>query len=138
MIMNSNSIDHAAAETSAFAPDHGITIQDASSWVLRIGVIVSVAIMLIGIIISFCRHQVAVERMQHALFVKNPAELLHGLATLRGKAFIEAGVYLLVLTPIMRVVTSMILFVFAEKDWLYGVVTFFVLVLTLAGLLLLK
>ena len=39
------------------------------------------------------------------------------------------------LTPVTRVLMSMILFVFAERDWLYGLITLFVLALTLAGLL---
>ena len=133
-----NQIDHAASETSAFAPEHGITIQDASAWILRVGVVTSVAVMVFGVIVSFMHNGVTVDRMEHATFEYHPSALWHGLRTFRGQAIIELGIYLLVLTPIMRVVTSMVLFLVEERDWLYAIVTFLVLVLTLAGLLLLK
>ena len=136
--MNDTRADTAASETSAFAPAHGITIQDASAWILRVGVVTSVAVMVLGVIVSFIHNGVTVERMEHATFDYHPRLLWQGLRTFRGQAIIELGIYLLVLTPIMRVVTSMILFLIEEHDWLYTIVTFFVLILTLAGLLLLK
>ncbi len=64
--------------------------------------------------------------------------LWQGLRELRGQSIIELGIYMLVLTPILRVVASMVLFLVEEHDWLYTAVTFFVLVLTLAGFLILK
>ena len=76
--------------------------------------------------------------MQHAAFDGNLGHLWQGLRDLRGQAVIELGIYLLVFTPILRVVTSMVLFLVEEHDVLYTVVTFFVFVLTLTGLLLLK
>ena len=57
--------------------------------------------------------------------------ILHG----QGKRIIEAGIYLLLFTPIMRVFASCILFAFQERDRLYTVITLVVLILTLAGLL---
>ncbi|HVB38832.1 MAG TPA: DUF1634 domain-containing protein [Vicinamibacterales bacterium] len=130
--------DHAALETSAFAPAGRLTIQDASAWILRIGVVTSVVVMLAGLTLSFVHHPVAVQQMQHAAFDGNLGHLWQGLRDLRGQAVIELGIYLLVFTPILRVVTSMVLFLVEEHDVLYTVVTFFVFVLTLTGLLLLK
>jgi len=40
-----------------------------------------------------------------------------------------------VFTPILRVFASCVLFAFQDRDRLYAVITFVVLVLTLAGLL---
>ena len=130
--------DHAASETSAFAPEHGITIQDASAWVLRVGVISSVIIMLVGTMISFFHHPVSVQYMEQTALDDNAHNLWRGLRSLRGQAIIELGIYVLVLTPVLRVVTSMVLFCLEEKDWLYTIVTLVVLILTLVGLLLLK
>jgi uncharacterized membrane protein len=110
-------------------------INDVSAWVLRLGVICSVVVMVAGIFLSFVRGRVSLERIQTARFDYNPGQLLHGIAHGRGQSIIEAGIYLLVLTPVVRVLMSMILFVFAERDWVYGAITLVVLALTLTGLL---
>ncbi len=115
--------------------ERGGIINDVSAWVLRTGVVMSVAVMLTGILFSFVHGTVSLERVQTATFDYKPAAIVHGIATGRGQSIIEAGIYLLVLTPVMRVFMSMVLFVFAEKDWVYGVITFVVLMLTLTGLL---
>ena len=115
-----------------------VTIEDTASWVLRIGVIASVAVMLLGISVSFLHNHVEVERMQHSTFDYQPSTIWLGLRQVRGKAIIETGIYLLVLTPVIRVITSMALFVVKEDDWLYAAITLLVLVLTLAGLVLVR
>ena len=70
--------DAATVQTSAHAPEHGITIQDAAAWVLRIGVIVSVSVMLVGICFSFAHGTTPIERMQHATFDYRPRAILQG------------------------------------------------------------
>jgi uncharacterized membrane protein len=47
---------------------------------------------------------------------------------IRGKSIIETGIYLLVLTPIMQVMTSMMLLIVKERDWLYAGITLMVFV----------
>ena len=116
----------------------GVTIEDGASWVLRIGVVASVAVMLLGISVSYLHNHVGVERMQHSTFDYQPSIIWLGLRQVRGKAIIETGIYLLVLTPVTRVVTSMALFIVKEGDWLYAAITLLVLVLTLAGLVLVR
>ena len=116
----------------------GWTIENVSSWVLRIGVIASVTVMLTGIIVSFVHGTTQVSRMQSDTFEYRPAKIWEGVRQGRGKAIIEVGIYLLVLTPIMRVVMSAILFACHEKDWLYAAITFVVLALTVTGLLFLS
>lgn len=132
------STNRTSSMTSATAPGGGISVQDASAWILRVGVIASVLVMLVGLAISFVRHHVSVEHMQQATFDASLPHLWQGLHDLRGQAIIELGIYMLVLTPILRVVASMAIFLVEEHDWLYTAVTFVVLVLTLAGLLILK
>lgn len=115
-----------------------IAIQDASAWILRAGVISSIAVMLAGLTLSFIHRPLSVDAMQRAAFDGRLSTLLRGVREGRGQAVIEIGIYLLVFTPVMRVAASMVLFLFEEHDRLYAVVTFLVLMLTLAGLLFLR
>ena len=113
----------------------GTGIADASAWVLRVGVILSVAVMLTGIIFSFVHGTVSLHRMKTDGFEYHPAYIWHGICRGRGKSIIELGIYLLVLTPITRVFTSMLLFAAQERDWMYAAITLVVLLLTIAGLI---
>lgn len=120
------------------AAHRGIAIEDATAWILRVGVVLSVIVMLTGLAISFVHDKVSVKWMESARFEYYPSVIWHGVVTGQGQAIIEAGIYLLVLTPIMRVVASVVLFAVEDHDWLYTIVTFLVLLLTLLGLLLLN
>lgn len=111
-----------------------IAVEDASAWVLRAGVVLSGLTMLTGIFFSFFHGSVSVQRMQSDSFDYHPGVIWHGICGGSGKSIIEAGIYLLVFTPIMRVFTSTVLFAF-QRDWVYAVITLVVLMLTLAGLL---
>ena len=114
-----------------------INIQDASSWILRVGVISSAAVMLIGILVTFSHgsQATAVQRMQTDGFDYHPRHIVQGIIAGRGKSIIEAGIYILVFTPIMRVFMSMLIFAIVEKDRLYAGITLMVLIMTLAGLI---
>jgi uncharacterized membrane protein len=111
------------------------SISDVSAWVLRVGVVASVCVMLIGILFSFVHGHVSVARMESDGFDYRPAAMAQGILAGQGKSIIEAGIYILLLTPIMRVAASMLLFAFEERDWCYTVITFAVLVLVTAGLI---
>jgi len=116
-------------------PAHRQTISDVSAWVLRLGVITSSAVMLIGIIFTFSHGTISIERIKHDGFDYRPSEILAGIAQGRGKSIVEAGIYLLLFTPIFRVAASTLLFAFQERDKLYAIITLIVLILTLAGLI---
>jgi len=124
--------------TDTGVPQHRVAIQDVSAWILRIGVILSVTVMLTGLLVSFLHNHVDVARMQHSTFEYRPSLVWQGVRQVRGKAIIEVGIYLLVFTPILRVFASMVLFIVEERDWFYGLITFLVLILTLTGLILLR
>ena len=115
-----------------------ISIETASSWVLRIGVITSVVVMLAGLVLGLVRRSVTVYEMEHEKFNGSPHLLWHGVTTGSGFALMEIGLLILVLTPIVRVGTAMLLFAIEDRDWIYTVVTFAVLVMTLSALLLLR
>jgi uncharacterized membrane protein len=67
-------------------------------------------------------------------FVGSVGGILHGIVTGRGRAIIQAGIILLIATPIIRVVFSAIGFVI-EKDYLYLGITMLVLLIILASML---
>lgn len=115
-----------------------IAIQDASSWILRIGVIVSVAVMLAGLALAFINGGLTQQIIENKAFSADFSALGRGLGRLDPFALMELGVLLLVLTPILRVFTAMVLFATEERDRLYTSVTFLVLVLTLGSLLFVK
>lgn len=117
---------------------HEFAIQDAASWVLRIGVLTSVSVMLLGLVISFFHGAPSVEQMEALRFNDHPLQLVEGMFHGDGPSTIQVGILLLILTPILRVAVSMILFLVADKDWFYAAVTFVVLLLTLSALILVR
>ncbi len=115
-----------------------VAIEDVASWVLRVGVIVSVTILLVGLVISFAHGGMSKQVMETQTFDLNLARLRHGVLTFQGFAWLELGILALVVTPILRVFTAMVLFAVEERDRLYAGVTFLVLVMTVASLLFIR
>jgi uncharacterized membrane protein len=111
-----------------------LSIQDVSAWILRVGVVLSVVVMLSGMLVSFVHNGMNVQRIEQSTFDYRLSVIVDGLRHGSGKAIVELGIYLLVFTPILRVLASMILFIVTERDWLYALITFAVLALTLIGL----
>lgn len=103
-----------------------LKIERSIGVILRIGVIVSAAIILIGMILLF--FQPATKQVPTSLSL-----ILNGLLQLNGEAFIMLGLFCLILTPVLRVVVS--IFAFAkEKDYLYVAITIIVLVILVIGM----
>lgn len=112
----------------------GLNVEDVSAWVLRIGLGTSIAVMLIGTVICFAKGDISVHRIQNDQFQYRPAAIAQGIIHGHGKSVVDLGVYLLVLTPVLRVLMSMLVFAGVERDWTYAGITLAVLALTLAGL----
>ena len=108
------------------------------SAVLRIGVVSSMVVILAGTLLSF---------LHHREYLTSPAELqrltqpgaavpqtLHdvgkGVAQLRGRSVVAAGLLLLILTPVIRVAASIVAFVI-QRDRTYVLITSLVLLLLL-------
>jgi uncharacterized membrane protein len=123
------------SSTNEQTPHRGVSIEDASAWVLRGGLVCCIVVMLVGIIFSFVHGHASLNRMQNDGFDYRPAVIWQGICQGHGKSIIEAGIYLLLLTPIMRVAVSFVLFAVEEHDWVYAFITLIVLMLTLAGLI---
>lgn len=104
---------------------------------LRVGVMISTAVVLLGgIIFLFSHTQQAVSfkefKPEDARF-SSIAEILKGLKTFDGLAIIQFGVLLLIFTPIARIVFSIFSFLM-EKDYMYVLIGTLVLVIIIASL----
>ena len=106
--------------------------------VLRAGVIMSISVVFIGGIIYLYRHGSSIEDYHDfkgvPAFVHSISGIIHGILTGRGRAIIQAGIILLILTPVVRIIFSAIGFVL-EKDWLYVGITLIVLTIIVVGAL---
>jgi uncharacterized membrane protein len=114
---------------------HSDAISNVSAWVLRGGVICSALVMLIGMVFTFVHGTISVDRIKSDTFEYRPSVIWDGIVQGHGKYIIEAGIYLLLFTPIMRVAASCVVFAAVERDRVYTMITVGVLILTLAGLL---
>jgi uncharacterized membrane protein len=106
--------------------------------VLRVGVVLSVVTILIGVVVTFVNHP--------GYFTSRPAlgaltppmthfpitlgDVITGVRHGRGQAIITLGLLLLIATPVARVALSVIIFIIA-RDRLYTAITFVVLVILL-------
>jgi uncharacterized membrane protein len=99
---------------------------------LRIGVVSSAIIVLLGGILFFIQHPG--ETFDYNIFKGEPARLkqiqtiLRETIELRSRAVIQSGILLLIATPLARVLFSLLGFI-AEKDWIYVLITLIVLII---------
>ncbi|QQL48690.1 DUF1634 domain-containing protein [Mucilaginibacter ginkgonis] len=104
--------------------------------VLRAGVILSISVVFIGGLVYLHRH--GSEAVDYHKFIGVPefvhslSGIIHGIFNGRGRAVIQMGIILLIITPIVRIIFSAIGFVL-EKDWLYVGITLAVLIIIIAG-----
>ena len=113
-------------------------IENVVGRLLQTGVMLAATVVTIGAIIYLARH--ATEPVGYGVFHGEPAEyrtiggILHGVATFRGRGFIQFGLLLLIATPVARVAFSVWGFA-EEKDKMYVGITLFVLAVLLYSLL---
>ncbi len=113
------------------------------SKLLRWGVITSVALIVIGTIVTFTQHpaylssSAELERLvaPDAAFPHSLGTLVTGLQQRRGEAIVTLGLLALIATPTMRVAVSVIVFIY-HRDRIYVLVTAIVLCLLLLSLVL--
>ncbi len=105
-------------------------------WVLRTGVFLSMIVVFIGGLVYIHRHgnNIADYRDFKGVpeFVHTLPGIIHGIITFRGRAIIQAGIILLIATPVVRVIFSAFGFIL-ERDWLYLAITLIVLAIIIAG-----
>lgn len=117
---------------------NGIDIQLIIGRVLRTGVWTSVAVVLLGGIIYLIHS--GNDIAHYSKFTGEPdmtrsaSGLINNIISLNGRSIIQAGLILLIATPILRVACSAMGF-FLEKDHLYTGITVLVLVIILTSML---
>lgn len=105
---------------------------------LRFGVILAATVVLIGASIYLYRH--GMQLPDYHRFKGEPADLCSVAGIIKdtfeasGRGIIQLGLLLLIATPIMRVVLSIVAFLF-QKDLTYVVLTLLVLIILLYSLI---
>jgi uncharacterized membrane protein len=107
-------------------------MQAVIGWVLRAGVFISMSIVFLGGVLYLCRHgQTTADYHEFKgvpVFIHSIPGIFNGIITFRGRAIIQAGIILLIATPVIRVIFSAIGF-YLERDYLYTGITIVVLLI---------
>ena len=109
-------------------------INDAIGLALRVGVLLSAAIILIGVVLVFTHQgsngfslsQIATPNSRVNSSIFQPSEVIEGLSKLNGLDYVYLGLMVLIATPIIRVVLGIVQFV-KERNKLYTIITVIVL-----------
>ena len=112
-------------------------------WLLIGGVVVSMAIVLLGLVLMFVHHPeflrsaADLQRLTEpgAAFPHTLGQVVQGVAAGRGQAITALGLGLLVATPILRVVVSLAGFAL-QRDYAYTAISAAVLIVLLISFLL--
>lgn len=87
------------------------------SGLLRTGVLLSLAFVVSGMVLSFIHHPDYLSSAEALVRLTAPehtartlAEVIAGAAAVRGQAFVMVGLLLLIATPVLRVALSLVLF----------------------------
>jgi len=118
-------------------------VELAISALLRIGVLTSLVVVLVGTTVTFAhhphylssRHDLGPLTKPGAEFPHSLSALIRGLEHGQGRAIVMAGLLLLIATPVMRVAISVLAFVY-QRDRTFVVITSVVLALLLASFVL--
>ena len=109
---------------------------------LRLGVGLAAFIAAVGVIVYLIQHGADAmpdytqfsytDPAFHPADYTTPDGILSGIGEMNSRSWIQAGVIVLILTPVMRVVLSLFDFL-RERDWLYAAITSVVLAVIIAN-----
>lgn len=123
--------DSPAIDDKNFAAKRELAV-NIIGWTLQGGVIISAAVILLGVILlPFRPGGFSAQRL--LTFPQNLGAVWAGLPTLQPQAVITLGLLLLIATPVMRVAVSIAVFL-VEKDRKFVVITLLVLAILLFSL----
>lgn len=132
-------LDQSTAPSTERASDRERLLRQAElmiSHVLRGGVLLSAAVVLVGVILFYFRYfSAAGPGVSTAAFPHTLASVSQGLMQGDPQAIIALGLLLLLATPVLRVAVSIVAFGL-ERDWRYVVITSIVLLILLISFLL--
>jgi uncharacterized membrane protein len=118
-------------------------VELAISGLLRVGVLTSLLVVLVGTVVTFVHHPHYLSSRHDLVRLTSPgAEFPHsvpsviqGLQHSQGRAIVMAGLLLLIATPVLRVAISVLAFVY-QRDRTFVVITTVVLTLLLTSFVL--
>jgi uncharacterized membrane protein len=94
----------------------------AITMLLRIGVLLSVGIIAVGMVIAFVHEPASFSTSPGAQFPNTIGEVIAGARHGSGQAIMMAGLLVLIATPVARVALSIVIFVI-ERDRIYAAIT---------------
>ena len=110
-------------------------MNDVIAYVLRIGVVISVILILVGTVLLFLQGSSngftigelasTGSKINSSLF--SFSDIVNGLLSYQGLDFMLIGLIVLIITPIARVIASVLSFMY-ERNWLYVVITLIVFI----------
>jgi len=107
-------------------------------WILRGGVAVSMAVVVIGGLFFISHHGHSIANFSTFKgtpdFISTPKGVFENAFQLKGQAIIQLGIALLIATPILRVVFAAIGFIL-EKDHLYTLISIIVLLVIIVSMI---
>jgi uncharacterized membrane protein len=139
---SSRTDSHPRVETSAANPEKNIQTKEYTSviigWILRGGVILSATIILIGLLLLVF-HPGGLPQLAVSLraFPHTMQQVWSGLLVLRPQAVIALGLLLLIVTPVITVITSVVAFAL-ERDPRSVAIALVVLAILIMSLLIAK
>jgi len=112
-------------------------MQAIIGWILRAGVLVSMSIVVFGGVLFVYRHGHSIPNYHTfkgvPYFIRGVDGIFNGVLNYKGQAIIQAGILLLILTPIIRVGFSAVGFII-EKDHVYTSISLLVLLIIIASM----
>lgn len=120
---NQNNVKNSQAEQKA----ENIRIEQLIGKIMRIGVIISVIIMLFGLVLYIVTGTTG---FGSHYYLTSFGQLLKGIISLKPYSIMMLGVFVLILTPVLRVVVSIYSF-YKEHDKMYVIITTIVFIILL-------
>lgn len=99
--------------------------------IMQIGVLIAGAVLIIGVIALLVQGDGGYAANAHPY---RPGTILAGVAAFKPYAIMMLGIFLLILTPVLRVVVSIYAFI-KEKDKLYAWITTVVLIILVIAMI---
>jgi uncharacterized membrane protein len=113
-------------------------MQAIIGWILRVGIITSMAIVVVGGILYIYHNGYSITDYRAFKkvpdFISDPAGVFDGLLAFNGQAIIQLGIILLIATPVLRVAFAAIGFL-VEKDYLYTLISVIVLLIIVGSMI---
>lgn len=105
-----------------------------NTWILRTSIVLCVAFIVVGLVLFFLHGGAPIQAMPSGSLGQLLRQTVGQALGLHASAFLEVGIILLLLTPMVRLAAG--IYVSARvRDWLYAVIGLLVLGLVILGVI---